>query len=209
MLSALRLFCTIDGVSPYRYQATTWWSDPDGESWEATFYWADVDGTAQVVGFDLHGFTGEWGDELEPVDEGESIPTLSASLLRQVPFGRLVDQSWRESRAFDEVLAGVTDDPVGALLSIQADLPPKGANEPQGRPTRVGLSHLGLVADIYKRARAQRRPPTKAVQEALALSYSTAAKRVGAARRLGLLEPTRQGSTGAIPIQSDEERSRD
>lgn len=154
MLSALRLFCTIDGVSPYRYQATTWWSDPDGESWEATFYWADVDGTAQVVGFDLHGFTGEWGDELEPVDEGESIPTLSASLLRQVPFGRLVDQSWRESRAFDEVLAGVTDDPVGALLSIQADLPPKGANEPQGRPTRVGLSHLGLVADIYKRARA-------------------------------------------------------
>lgn len=192
---------------PYRYRATTWWPDPAGRTWEATVYWADVEGTAQVVGLDLHGFTGDWGDELEPIDEGAPIPTLSAQLLRQVPYGRLVDQSWRESRAFDEILAGVTDDPVGTLLALQEDLPPREPGEPQGRPTKVGLSHLSLVADIYKRARAQRRPPTKAVQEALALSYSTAAKRVAAARRLGLLEATKQGSTGAIPVQPDPERS--
>ncbi len=185
----------------YRSAAFTWWDDPAGRTWEVTVYWAEVDGRACVVGLDLHGFSGEWGEELEPVVEGQPILTLSAALLRQVPFGRLADQSWRESRAFEEVMASATDDPVRALLELQAAIPPKEQGEPAGRPTKVGLSHLALVARVYQQARAQRRPPTKAVQEALALSYSTAAKRVAAARRLGLLERTRQGSTGGIPVE--------
>jgi hypothetical protein len=193
-------------VVPYRWPAPTWWTDPTGAEWEITVYWADVDGHAAVVGLDIHAWSGEFGEDLEPaasgnlepaVGEDQKLPTLSAALLRQLPFRRVVDQSWQESRAFEEVLANIEPNPVQTLLALRANLPER--QRPRGK-RGSSAAHLALVANIYREARARRDPPTRTVAETLNISHSTAAKRVAAARRAGLLEPTRKGSTGGIPV---------
>jgi hypothetical protein len=59
------------------------------------------------------------------------------------------------------------------------------------------LPELELVAVLYRRAYAIGDNPTAAVASALGVTRDVAAKRVQAARRAGLLEPTTKGKKGA------------
>jgi hypothetical protein len=65
-------------------------------------------------------------------------------------------------------------------------------------PPHSGRPHsdhdLSLVADIYRTALNARLPARKAVADAFNISQSTAAKRVMAARKRGLLPPVRRST---------------
>lgn len=61
----------------------------------------------------------------------------------------------------------------------------------------TALPELDRVAIVYRAALFYGYPPTVKVAEALDVSPSVAAKRVQAARRAGLLEPTTPGRKGA------------
>ncbi|MFE7791283.1 hypothetical protein [Streptomyces sp. NPDC057460] len=57
------------------------------------------------------------------------------------------------------------------------------------RRRRITPEHLHEVATVYATAQKNDEPPTRAVQAHFAVSHSTAAKWVGAARRAGQLPP--------------------
>lgn len=57
------------------------------------------------------------------------------------------------------------------------------------RRRKITPEHLHEVAKIYATAQANDEPPTRAVQAHFAVSHSTAAKWVGAARKVGQLPP--------------------
>ncbi|MEU1219183.1 hypothetical protein [Streptomyces microflavus] len=61
------------------------------------------------------------------------------------------------------------------------------------RRRRITPEHLREVAKIYEAAQENGTPPTRAVQTHFAVSHSTAAKWVGAARKDGLLPPAETG----------------
>ncbi|MFF9688950.1 hypothetical protein [Streptomyces sp. NPDC014623] len=62
------------------------------------------------------------------------------------------------------------------------------------RRRRITPEHLQEVAKIYEAAQRNGTPPTRAVQAHFAVSHSTAAKWVGAARKAGFLPPLETGS---------------
>lgn len=64
--------------------------------------------------------------------------------------------------------------------------------DPQRR-VRVTGEHLEKVAEVYRVADAEGRPPTQAVSVYFDTSHSTAARWVGMARKRGLLPPTKPG----------------
>lgn len=66
----------------------------------------------------------------------------------------------------------------------------------RGGKRRITIEHLAEVATIYKLAKEEGKPPTRAVQERFSVSHSTAAKWVGAARRENLLPPARTRVVG-------------
>lgn len=84
------------------------------------------------------------------------------------------------------------------------------AREPgtRGRPPAYEPAFYARVAEAYSRARAEHRPPTKAVAESRELggprSHSAAAKLVARARRMGLLPPTTKGRAASGPLPQEE-----
>jgi len=66
----------------------------------------------------------------------------------------------------------------------------------RGAPVGAWSDELVQVAAVYRFAYACGDQPTRAVAAALDLPYSTAGKRVMAARKAGLLDPTDKGKAG-------------
>jgi hypothetical protein len=69
--------------------------------------------------------------------------------------------------------------------------------KPRRRPSTAILDELLQVATIYGQAYVAHQPPVQAVAKQLNIPESTAAKKVMAARRAGLLRPTTPGKAGA------------
>ncbi|WP_157879717.1 hypothetical protein [Streptomyces yangpuensis] len=67
-----------------------------------------------------------------------------------------------------------------------------------GQRRSLTPDHLTNVAEVYREAHKQGRPPTVAVAEHFGVSHSAAAKWVGAARKQGQLGPVAKGSRGSV-----------
>jgi hypothetical protein len=147
------------------------WPNPRRGPWVVEMEWAEINGRAECV---------EAHVKLAPrsVRGGrESGPRrLTTSILRGIPFGRLVE----EDRASMSV-----------LMPDAADL----YQRPAGMRDET-YEELRQVAEVYRQAVNSGRP-TMAVAEHFTLTHSAAAKRVARGRDIGLLPPTGQGVPSA------------
>lgn len=175
------------------------WVDAPPGGWEVDLIWTEIEGRSEYVGFVLV------GDGSEP---------LTASILRKLPIGTLINDSrkrqlqfqisqygpdwhemqrqalekWeREGRQGPRPILTPDEDPIGLehqRRSIQRLTEPRRRYDPE---------HYERVAQIYDEAIAAGIPPTAHVQEQLGLRTRTqAAKQVARARKAGLLPPTEQ-----------------
>jgi hypothetical protein len=105
-------------------------------------------------------------------------PPVDADALRSIPLARLVRRA--------------IEGPLGGPVRVESTGDGSVVVTPPGP-----LSEVEAVAVAYKAALFIGEAPTAAVAEALGVSRDVAAKRVQAARRAGLLEPTSKGRKGA------------
>lgn len=172
------------------------WPNKNGP-WQLQAYIDTRSGVPRCVGFDIRSFTKK--HEIETDDQGApfvmtkfsagpsgDVDELTASKLREVPFGRVVSASvWGLSRIADIVSA------------LRPDLE-EGLKEHQKvylqHARRYDLGHFKRVAKIYTKASKAGLPPTQAVADELGISRSAAAKQVSRCRNeLGLLPKSSQG----------------
>lgn len=155
------------------------WPGPDGAEWLLKFEWATVEERVQLIGFCVRSFDGD-----RPV---------TASVLRSIPLGRIVEDEARKriETLRDSALHGPDKEAAArALPKYERSLPISGR-----RPT-YDRDHFVAVAKIYSDAYAVGAAPTKAVAQHFHVTPSAAAKWVARARGLGLLGPTQQRRAG-------------
>jgi hypothetical protein len=134
----------------------------------------------------------------EVVDFGNGVVVAASgrfTVTEGLPFPVELSYRWSEAarrfviyRLEGEALTGevIRQIPVDRLLTIH--LAEQGGRQEGDRRARE--SELAEVANIYARAFAAHRPPVVAVAETLGIPYSTANKKVVAARKAGLLPKT-------------------
>jgi hypothetical protein len=149
-------------------------------------------GVPRCVGFDIRSFHMKHEDGITKFSAGPSggVAELTASKLREVPFGRVVSASvWGLSRLMD-ILGSVLPAEHEAGLKERQRLYDQHAR-------RYDYKHFERVAKIYTRATEKGWPPTQEVARELGISRSAAAKQVSRCRNeLGLLPRTSQGRAG-------------
>jgi len=142
---------------------------------------------------------------------------LSATRVRRLPYGHLLNLATRETAGFLRKLVGGWEEikqEVGIAERVPEFLPFLDApflrqshladalgtvhsGQPRGRGENAPT--LERIASLYEGFyRAGSSSPTRDVAEALSMSRSTAAKRVMACRKAGLLAPTRRGRAGGM-----------
>ncbi len=138
---------------------------------------------------------------------------VTASALRSVPLGKLVNEYLKELRAAGpsvasrRVVSGTADDHreaaddlAGRHTESEAEAIQQLASEPRrGGRKGHGDDHYAAVAEVYATAWTDGVHPTEAVAEHWTVAKTTAAKWVSRARELGFLEPTTKGRPGGIP----------
>ena len=120
--------------------------------------------------------------------------TVSATLLRSLPIGahhRRVKAQWSDFRRGDRDRYR----PRGGPL-LFGPTPFMAPSAKRGRPVQWTPGRLAEVAQVYKAAWAEGRPPRKAVAEYFVLTLPAAAKLVSRARKAGLLGKTTRGRGG-------------
>lgn len=195
------------------------WPDEHEGPWLLHLRFKVIDGRAECVGLELRSFREPdepasctpgtvflWGssgiERLVEIDA--ATERISASLVRGLPIGRLLDEarrggaSLRHPRAFDQE-PGWSPDPAARIDAGQKFE----AAKRRGRPTQWTSERLAEVADVYLEAWIAGDPPRKAVAERFHVSMAAAAKLVGRARKTGLLGSTHRGKAG--PGRKDEQ----
>jgi hypothetical protein len=122
---------------------------------------------------------------LEPVDvRVEAYPgeTVTAETLRAIPFGRLIAEKRRSQESLHRYVARHAAEPERVKEAL--------------RVADAAGANLEGVAALYREAHALGRSARQEIAEAFDISPSTAAKRIMAARKAGLLGPARPGKAG-------------
>lgn len=191
------------------------WPDPKTGPFFLRAHWADVDNQAECVGIEIWKLG-------EPTDGGlrlfgtQKPAGLTARDLRKVPLESVLRKLWdvqaaaaaRRARAYlahgAERLAAEESSgtPRGEAVLTPWARSLQAAATAAIRTSRLtfskdGPEHFKEVAEVYRQAVADRRPPTKAVASEWSKSHSTAAKWVAKARALGFLEETSPGQPSA------------
>jgi hypothetical protein len=151
------------------------WADRADRQWMITLTFNILGDKVGCTGFKV---ASESGDQ-----------AVSASLLREIPISRLVDQVLMEPSPKLMALAGLpTINELQALASRGLGLMREGSpgkpNSGQGRPPVYGPDHYATVAQIYQ---VTPRRPTEAVAAHFGVPRSRAANWVRKARTLGLI----------------------
>lgn len=164
------------------------WPDETGP-WEITLEWGNVADRLDVFSFKISVVGGE---------------PITASVLRRVPFGRLVHGhrqqyiEWfeQEVRLLGEVRS-LDEEELREIAELRKQFANPHRPGPKGKP----MDHFQKVAEIYAEAYIRGERPTKAVAEEFHVSRDTAAKWVSVARnKLKLLGATVPGSAGGAHV---------
>jgi hypothetical protein len=192
------------------------WTDRSGRVWTVRLGWAGLPDRLQCVAMDLR----PAADEPEP---------LTATLLRDLPLGRLIEGSRRVMTAqlaiagsdletLKKLAAARMTNPLvrrmidAAIESSEAarqrardgvEAIVGAIEQPKGRRPLYDDEHFKKVADVYLASWRSGSPnPTKDVadHESFRVTRSTAAKWVARARSLGYLAETTQGRPSGPPV---------
>ena len=169
------------------------WPDPQTGPWLITVTWADFEGRLEPVSLEIRGYREDgqaWPPVLPLRDQGPAI--LATTTLREIPFATIVADLRRQRAAqhadFIDFLAAQPEYQTEADQASLRRLRSSGTRRPAA---------LAEVAEVYRHAWRDGRPPTRAVAEHFVISQSAAAKRVARARQAGYLPLTTQGKPGA------------
>ena len=182
------------------------WPDEDDPTWVIRLLWHRVDGRYEVNGFEMNA-------------RRDNRTPLTATLLRSVPLGSLIEkgrrnqiefrkdsalilQRTKESRDTFAEMGYPTDKSLrDSLKEVEQDVfkeievletpPPR---------SRYDEDHWRRVTAVYDEAWAAGSTPTKAVAEHFNSSRSTAAKWVSICRKKGLLPPTQKTRPRGNPM---------
>lgn len=182
------------------------WPDEDDPAWLIRLRWCLVDGRYEVSGFEMNAVR----------DNGI---LLTATLLRSVPLGSLIEKARRNQIAFKKESAVLlqrtqesrdtfaeigypTDESLqyslkelqqGILKEIEVleNPPPR---------SRYDEEHWKLVTEVYDRAWAAGSAPTRDVANHFCVTRTTAAKWVSNCRKRGLLPQTQKTRPRGNPM---------
>lgn len=188
------------------------WPDHQRGPWVILGHWTLVDERPECVGIEV------WKGAIpephtvatcEPLRRGKPAPIVGTDL-RELPVASIISALWEAQRATisaqqahakatlddsdstDEV--GMATREFWRLVAEEASSSPF-----SGEPHRLDdPAWLAGVADVYRRAHANRRPPTRAVADHYMVSHSTATKWIARARQKGVLGPARHGVAGEV-----------
>jgi hypothetical protein len=156
------------------------WPKPSGP-YEVTLRFEWIDGRWECTGVDVRA-----------VDAAGAKPEIvTASLLRSLPLGRLIDKHLVTFKT-----AITTEDIDGTVYRFESDY--TGRPKRGGRPVKYGPEHYVEVARTYREAYERRRTPTRAVAARFKVSETAAAKWVAKCRDLGLLPQTTKGKARVV-----------
>lgn len=177
------------------------WPDEGKGPYRLALHFAVVEGRLECVGLEV-GHRSEARMEFGP--DSFALKPITSTLLRDIRLGELVERyiqdpnfEWRleHDAAATEYLPEFEEIMTRASQVLETLVSAK-QKKPRGRPA-LPPEHYVDVARIYTEAYQRGLKPTKAVQEELSVSKSTAAKWVSRCRELGLLPLTRRGKPSA------------
>jgi len=128
--------------------------------------WVDKDDQRWLISIDMKVIGGVRGCSAIGITAASDGYLLNQSVLRQIPLADI------ERAAFN----------------VEAPLKPSERRGPRSGTARTDAD-LREVADVYINARNRRQPVQAAVADHFEIALSTAAKRIAAARRHGLIDP--------------------
>lgn len=178
------------------------WPDPLRGPWRVVVHFGEVDGQVIPIGMDVRAFKGEPGDPDNPPHARTAWTPLTASTVRQLPVGAVVDEARRNLQELTEW--------VGSLPTYDQERAKKRAQRRRaGPPVQHGDEHLVHVADLYRRASAaNHRSPAKDVWQSLVaegFQFQSSAEKgqrervrkwIQEARRRGFIQPTTTETKG-------------
>jgi len=168
------------------------WPDARRGPWLIRVMWANVEGRLECAGLEIRSYrdSGQaWPPELPTRDQRPTI--LTTTTIRKLPFATIIADLRREK-------ARVHRDFID-FLAVQPGYESEADQAKLRRLRPVGsrrASASAEVAEVYRQAWEDGRPPTRAVAEHFVISQSAAAKRVSRARQVGYLPTTTRGKPG-------------
>jgi hypothetical protein len=177
-----------------------------------TVWWRHQYGAATPVGLDIRAWISpdrrapvrvSYNDALPRADADVEFGALGSQLLRDIPVGRIVDETRKVLNRLSEIAhpaetTAATDSP--GLREFRTDLKDLVPHPDSLRPKRggrdLGDAHYAEVARVYADAVRAGKAPTEAVKDRYVISKSAAAKQVARARERGFLPPTSRGRIG-------------
>lgn len=191
------------------------WPDADAGPWLVTVWWRPQRGAATPVGIDVRAWLssegraplGRAGYPLPRAADDVEFGAIGSRLIRDLPIGRIVDETREILMRTSKVAHGATDVPHPALdddawrriTQDVADLVPRPEEmQPKRGGRDLGDAHYAEVAEVYRAAARVGQPPRKAVAEHFTVSESSAAKKIARARERGFLPKTSRGRIGRL-----------
>ncbi len=186
------------------------WPDVRRGPWFVAAHWAEVAGRPECVGLELWKGVRPEPHAVSSYSRVKGVPLegIASTDLKALPVATILATLWDlQRRQVEAQVQGarehlVEDLPESTrrLWELVADQERSSPFQGEHRPRRRhdDRDHFAEVAETYRRAHQDRRPPTKAVAHHFSVSHSTASKWVARARELKLLGQTRPGKAGGI-----------
>ena len=192
-VTGMTAFRSNDHADVRRDQDALLWPDARRGPWVIVVTWAGIEGRLEPVGLEIRGYRegDAWPRVLPTRDQDPAV--LATTTLRELPFATIV-ADLRRQRA-----AQHTDfiDFLAAQPEYQAEADQASLRRLRAAGTRRPTAWLAEVAEVYRQAWQDGRPPTRAVAAHFTISQSAAAKRVARARQAGYLPLTTRGKPRA------------
>jgi hypothetical protein len=177
----------------YRGTTQALWAKESGVAWTVTYHWAITDDQVTCVGIDLRGFEEEDPRHARarkpvPVAGGAGFRRVPASLPRQIPLAKLMEQAAKAAVAGRKIQsAGSTS----RTAKMRRDVTLFERRRKAGRRPLYDDDHFRAVADAYRESRTTH--PTEDVAGRFHVTRSAAAKWVARARDKGYHPPAKRG----------------
>jgi hypothetical protein len=170
------------------------WPDTERGPWEVKLHWQEIKGRFECVGVTINSSAMMYGEDFDRASTGlpdVGIP-IKSTVMRSINLAELIAEERMHLGNLGRFLASETAS--GFAQKMEA---------PESTMRPATAKRLRLVAEAYRKAWQQGKPPVKAVAKRLAVSDAAASKLVFRARSAGLLPQTSAGVPSAIPKDPD------